>query len=103
MSKNEFFDYEAKYTPGKSNEITPADLTPELTRKIQELSSRIYDLLGCKGIVRVDFIITDNEPNFLEINTIPGMTEESLIPKQAAAAGIPVEELYSMVVEDLFG
>lgn len=102
ISKNEFFDFEAKYTPGKSDEVTPAKLSPELTRKIQELSSKIYDLLDCKGIVRVDFIITDNKPFFLEINTVPGMTTESIVPKQAEAAGIDLQDLYSMVIEDLF-
>lgn len=102
ISKNEFFDYEAKYTPGKSDEITPANMPEEITEKIQELSSDIYDILGCKGIVRVDFIVVGNQPFFLEINTIPGMTEESLIPKQALAAGIDLAALYSMVVEDLF-
>jgi D-alanine-D-alanine ligase len=102
ISKNEFFDYEAKYTPGKSIEVTPADLPAVVTNDIQRLSSLIYDLLGCKGIVRVDFIIIGQLPYFLEINTVPGMTEESLVPKQAAAAGIPLEELYSMVLEDLF-
>jgi D-alanine-D-alanine ligase len=101
ISKNEFFDYEAKYTPGKSEEVTPADMSPQLTEEIQELSSRIYDLLGCRGVVRVDFIVIENKPFFLEINTIPGMTEESLIPKQAATAGISQEELYSMIVEDI--
>jgi D-alanine-D-alanine ligase len=100
-SKNEFFDYEAKYTPGKSEEITPADMTAAVTGEISRLSSYIYDLLGCRGIVRVDFIIIDEKPFFLEINTIPGMTEESLIPQQAKAAGIPLEDLYSMVVDDL--
>jgi D-alanine-D-alanine ligase len=73
-----------------------------ITEEVQRLSSRIYDLLGCKGIVRVDFIIIDNKPYFLEINTVPGMTEESLVPKQAEAAGIKLEDLYSMVIEDLF-
>jgi D-alanine-D-alanine ligase len=102
ISKNEFFDYEAKYTPGKSNEVTPADMPPKITNEIQDLSSIIYDLLGCKGIVRVDFIIVEGKPYFLEINTVPGMTEESLIPKQAEAAGIELAELYSMVIEDLF-
>jgi len=102
ISKNEFFDYEAKYTPGKSDEITPADLPANTTNQIQDLSSNIYDLLGCKGIVRVDFIIVGEKPFFLEINSIPGMTEESLIPKQAQAAGIDLAELYSMVIEDLF-
>jgi len=102
ISKNEFFDYEAKYTPGKSEEVCPARMPAEITEEIQRLSSRVYDLLGCKGIVRVDFIIIDNKPHFLEINTVPGMTEESLVPKQAEAAGIGLDELYSMVIEDLF-
>lgn len=99
---NEFFDYEAKYTPGKSHEITPADLSEKVTFAIQQLSSQVYDLLGCKGIVRVDFIIVKDKPMFLEINTVPGMTSGSLIPKQAAAAGIALDDLYSMVIEDLF-
>jgi D-alanine-D-alanine ligase len=102
ISKNEFFDYEAKYTHGKSDEVTPAEMPDAVTAEVQDLSSRIYDLLGCRGIVRVDFIVIDSKPFFLEINTIPGMTEESLVPKQAAAAGISTEELYSMIVEDLF-
>jgi D-alanine-D-alanine ligase len=102
ISKNEFFDYEAKYTPGKSDEICPAVMPSEVTDEIQRLSSLVYDLLGCKGIVRVDFIVIGKQPYFLEINTVPGMTKESLVPKQAEAAGIPLEELYSMVVEDLF-
>jgi D-alanine-D-alanine ligase len=102
ITKNEFFDYEAKYSPGLSSEITPANMPAAVTNEIGMLSSRIYDLLGCRGIVRVDFIIIDAKPYFLEINTIPGMTEESLIPQQAKAAGIASEDLYSMVVEDLF-
>jgi len=102
IPKNEFFDYESKYTPGKSEEITPALLDEKLTGEVQRLSSTINDLLGCKGIVRVDFIIVNNKPLFLEINTVPGMSAESIIPKQAAAAGIELEDLYSMVIEDLF-
>jgi D-alanine-D-alanine ligase len=102
ISKNEFFDYEAKYTPGKSDEVTPADMPAVITDEIQRLSSLVYDLLGCKGIVRVDFIVIGQKPNFLEINTVPGMTEESLVPKQVQAAGLSLEELYSMVIEDLF-
>jgi D-alanine-D-alanine ligase len=102
ISKNEFFDYEAKYTPGRSEEVTPADLPETITEEIQRLSSLIADILGCKGIVRVDFIIVDNKPWFLEINTVPGMTPESLVPQQARAAGISLEDLYAMVVEDMF-
>ncbi len=102
ISKNEFFDYEAKYIAGNSQEVTPADLPQEITEEVQRLSSLIADLLGCKGIVRVDFIIVSGKPWFLEINTVPGMTQSSLIPQQARAASIPAEELYSMVVEDMF-
>lgn len=100
ISKNDFFDYEAKYTPGRSDEITPADLPAEIADEIQEMSSAVYDILGCNGIVRVDFIIVGTRPFFLEINSVPGMTPESIVPKQAEAAEIPLEELYSMVVED---
>jgi len=102
ISKNEFFDYEAKYTPGKSDEVTPAEMPLVVTNEIQRISLLVYDLLGCKGIVRVDFIVIGEKPYFIEINTVPGMTKESLVPKQAAAAGISLEELYSMVVENMF-
>ena len=102
ISNNEFFDYEAKYTPGRSQEVTPAEMPAAVTREIQRLSSYIYDLLGCSGIVRVDFIVVVGIPFFLEINTIPGMTRESIVPKQAEAFGIPLDELYSLVVEDMF-
>jgi D-alanine-D-alanine ligase len=102
VPKKDFFDYEAKYTEGFSEEITPARLPAEVTKRIQELSSEIYDILGCKGIVRVDFIVTAEGPQFLEINTIPGMTGESIIPKQAEVCGISQADLYSMVIEDLF-
>jgi D-alanine-D-alanine ligase len=101
ISKNEFFDYEAKYTPGRSDEVTPADMPAIITEEVQRLSSLVYDLLGCKGIVRVDFIIIGQKPYFLEINTVPGMTEESLIPKAVVAAGIASDDFYSMIVEDM--
>ena len=102
ISENEFFDYDAKYTPGKSDEVTPADMPPAVISEIQKLSLKIYNLLGCEGIVRVDFIVIIGKPFFLEINTIPGLTPESIIPKQAAAFGISLEDLYSMVVEEMF-
>jgi len=102
ISKNEFFDYEAKYTPGKSEEVTPADMPLSVTNEIQRLSMLVYNLLGCKGIVRVDFIVIGEKPFFIEINTVPGMTKESIVPKQAEAAGIALEEFYSMVVENMF-
>jgi D-alanine-D-alanine ligase len=102
ISKNEFFDYEAKYSQGRSDEISPADIPPPITKEIQEISKYIYEILGCKGIVRVDFIVADEKPFFIEINTVPGMTKESLVPKEAAAAGISLEELYSTAIENMF-
>ncbi len=102
VTKKEFFDYEAKYSEGFTEEITPARMPGEITTRVQELSSEIYDILGCKGIVRVDFIVTGAGPQFLEINSVPGMTEESIIPKQAKVFGISERDLYKMVIEDLF-
>lgn len=99
VSHNDFFDYDAKYT-GKSDEITPARLSDELTQKVQQLSSRIYDILDCKGIVRVDYIIEDEEPYFLEINTVPGMSGASIIPQQAQAMGLQMPDLFTLVIED---
>lgn len=102
ISKNEFFDYEAKYTPGLSERITPANFSEQTSQRIRKTASEIYDYLGCRGIVRIDFIVVDEIPYFLEVNTISGMTSGSLIPKQAEAHGIAPGELYSMVIEDLF-
>ncbi len=102
ISKNEFFDFEAKYTSGVSDEITPADMPSEITFEVQRLSSHIYDLLGCSGIVRADFIVVGKKPYFLEINTVPGMTKESIFPKMIAAAGMTPEDIYSKVIENLF-
>jgi D-alanine-D-alanine ligase len=101
ISKNEFFDYEAKYTPGKSDEITPADMDQGIINEIHRLSLLIYEILGCKGIVRVDFIIVNEKPFFLEINTVPGLTKESIVPKQAESYGISLKEFFSLVVEDI--
>jgi D-alanine-D-alanine ligase len=97
---NEFFDYEAKYTPGMAEEITPARLSNELTRKVQDLSSKIYDLCSCKGIVRVDYILKDQTFYFLEINTVPGMTATSFIPQQIKAAGLVLTDLLTEIIKD---
>lgn len=97
ISKKEFFDYEAKYTSGMSEEITPADLSPLETLEIQTLSSRIYSILNCRGMCRVDFILSDGIFYFLEINTVPGMSTNSIIPQQLRAAGYQVDAFYSMV------
>ncbi|MBI5220164.1 MAG: D-alanine--D-alanine ligase [Bacteroidia bacterium] len=100
VSKNDFFDVEAKYKQGRSDEITPARISKEAETKCREWTSKIYDALNCKGICRVDFILTENRMVFLEINTVPGMTEMSIIPQQAAKIGISMTELFTMVIED---
>lgn len=102
VSKNEFFDYNAKYK-GEVDEITPARLSPELTDRVQKLTSAIYDILGCKGIVRVDYIITEGDKiNMLEINTTPGMTATSFIPQQVRAAGLDIKDVMTDIIEDHF-
>ncbi len=100
IPKNEFFDYEAKYTPGMADEITPARINEELTLKVQNLSSEIYDLCNCKGIVRVDYILTNQTFYFLEINTVPGMTATSFIPQQIKAAGLNLTDLLTEIIEE---
>lgn len=97
---HEFFDYEAKYQ-GFSNEVTPAEVEERISTHIQEVSARLYDLLGCKGIVRFDYIhdMEADELYFLEVNTIPGQSAESIVPKQARAMGISPAELYEMSIQ----
>ncbi len=102
ISKNEFFDYEAKYTPEKVTEITPARINNDLATAIQNTSSRIYDLLGCKGIIRIDYIIQSDEYYILEVNTTPGMTTTSFIPQQVNAMNLNIKEVFSEVIEDAF-
>lgn len=97
---NEFFDYESKYTPGMAEEITPARINGELTKKIQDLSSKIYDLCNCKGIVRVDYILRNETFYFLEINTVPGMTATSFIPQQVRAAQLNLTDLLTEIIQD---
>ncbi|HEY3372151.1 MAG TPA: D-alanine--D-alanine ligase [Prolixibacteraceae bacterium] len=100
IPKNEFFDFDAKYTVGKTDEITPARISAELTQKIQELSSRIYDLCDCSGIVRMDYILKDHEFYFLEVNTTPGMTATSFVPQQIAAMGKKLGDVLGLIIED---
>lgn len=100
VSDNEFFDYNAKYK-GEVTEITPARLSPELTERVKKLTSAIYDILGCKGIVRIDYIITEGERiNMLEINTTPGMTATSFIPQQVKAAGLDIKDVMTDIIEE---
>jgi D-alanine-D-alanine ligase len=97
--KSGFYDYEAKYTSGQTEYILPAPLDEKLSREIQELSVRAYKALQCDGAARVDFMLEGDTPFCLEINTIPGMTETSLLPKAAAYAGIPFPELVVRMLE----
>lgn len=98
ISENDFFDYEAKYQ-GKSKEITPARISEELTQKIAETAKKAYDILKMKGFSRSEFIIVNNEPYMLEMNTIPGLTTESLLPQQAREAGISLQDLFTNAIE----
>ena len=103
IPKNEFFDFEAKYTEGKAEEITTARIEESLSGKCQELARQIYDLTDSSGIIRVDFIIKGNQLYFLELNSIPGMSRESIIPKQIESAGLKMEEVLQWVINDAVG
>lgn len=95
----EFFDFESKYKQGGSHEITPARISETEMKKVQELAIAAHESLGCRGYSRTDFIIVNGEPHILETNTLPGMTETSLIPQQAKAAGISMEEVFADLIE----
>lgn len=100
VPKNEFFDFDAKYK-GQVEEITPARISNQLTESIQQTTSKIYDLLNCHGIIRVDYIITNgNQINLLEVNTTPGMTPTSFIPQQIPYTGLTVTEVLTEIIED---
>jgi D-alanine-D-alanine ligase len=98
-SKNVFFDFEAKYQ-GASEEITPAQISPQLTLSIQQTSVNIYQALGMKGMCRIDYIVKENSYYMLEVNSIPGLSEESIVPQQARAFGLSLTELFSLTLED---
>ena len=106
VTDNEFFDYDAKYN-GQVEEITPARISDELTAALQAETSRIYDILHCNGIIRIDYIITkradgSDQINLLEINTTPGMTETSFIPQQVRAAGMDLKDVLTDIIENQF-
>lgn len=102
VSSNEFFDYEAKYTIGGADEITPGDFTEEVEQDVKTLSSFLYRKMDCKGFVRFDYILSENELFFLEVNTIPGITEASIMPKMADAYGMSFNEFLDIATENLF-
>jgi len=99
VSENDFFDYEAKYE-GKSQEITPARISEDYAAKVRTEAKKIYDILGMKGFSRSEFIAKNNEPYLLEVNTVPGLTKESILPQQAAEAGISLQDLFSNAIEE---
>ena len=102
VPKSDFFDYDAKYN-GKVEEITPARIPDDLRDRIQDLTAKIYDLIGCHGIIRNDYIITDGDKiNLLEVNTTPGMTATSFIPQQIRAAGMNLTDVFTEIIEDSF-
>lgn len=107
VPKTDFFDYDAKYN-GLVEEITPARLSEETTKRVQALTGAIYDILGASGIIRIDYIIGKNEAgddvvNMLEINTTPGMTATSFIPQQVRAAGMEMHDVLNEIIEDKLG
>ena len=102
VTENEFFDYDAKYN-GQVKEITPARISDELTAEVQRQTAKYYDILGCKGIVRIDYIISpDGVPHVLEANTTPGMTPTSFIPQQVRAAGLDIKDVMADIIESKF-
>ncbi|MEZ5045686.1 MAG: D-alanine--D-alanine ligase [Chitinophagaceae bacterium] len=102
ISSKEFFDYEAKYTPGVSQEVTPAQLDNEQTQSIRETAKNIYDLLNAKGICRIDFILEHGSQAlyFLEINTVPGQSENSIVPQQVKAIGMSLKDFYNILIQE---
>ena len=103
IAKNAFFDYEAKYTAGMSDEITPANITDEVKRELNRMTLEAYRACRCSGVVRVDFIVTEEgKPYLIEVNSIPGMSGGSIVPKQARAMGISLGELYDLIIEDTY-
>ena len=102
VSEDEFFDYDAKYN-GRVAEITPARIPEETAERVRQLTSAIYDILPCRGIIRIDYIITEGgKLNLLEINTTPGMTATSFIPQQVRAAGLDIKDVLTDIIEDSF-
>ena len=99
VSENDFFDYEAKYE-GKSQEITPARITKTQQKKVEKIAKKVYEVLNMTGFSRSEYIFVNDEPYFIEMNTVPGLTEESILPQQAKVAGISLSELFENSIEE---
>ncbi|WP_274476065.1 D-alanine--D-alanine ligase [Mangrovimonas aestuarii] len=99
VSENDFFDYEAKYL-GQSQEITPARISEEMRERVRTVAKKVYEVLKMTGFSRSEYIFKDGDPHLLEINTVPGLTKESILPQQAAADGIDLEALFDNAIEE---
>ncbi|NOY47617.1 MAG: D-alanine--D-alanine ligase [Chlorobi bacterium] len=99
VSNNDFFDYNAKYL-GESQEITPARIPEEMANKVKNIAKQVYEILKIKGFSRSEYIFKNGEPHLLEVNTVPGFTKESILPQQAIAAGIALDELFGNAIEE---
>ena len=101
-TKNEFFDFDAKYTPGATEEITPGDMTAEEKSRVEQIVTDVYHKLNCRGVVRVDYFLQQDTGDFyfIEINTIPGQTATSFIPQQVAAMGMNLQDFYTLILEE---
>jgi D-alanine-D-alanine ligase len=100
ISKKEFFDFEAKYKEGLANEVVPADIPDLVSGKCRDISKFLYERLNCRGVVRFDYILSNDRFYFLEVNTVPGLTEQSIVPKMIRAHGWTVTELFTRMIEE---
>ena len=105
VSSKEFFDYEAKYVPGVCEEITPGRMSEEEVERVGRIVTKVYEKLNCKGAVRIDYFLQHDTGKFyfIEINTVPGQTETSLISQQVRAIGMEVRDFYTDLIEEMFG
>jgi D-alanine-D-alanine ligase len=104
-TKKEFFDFEAKYTPGFTDEVTPAQVDEAIAEKVRDTAIKVYQVFNCSGVIRIDFIYNEEkgEPFLLEINTVPGQTDESIVPQQVRAMGWTLKQFYSALIEEALG
>jgi D-alanine-D-alanine ligase len=104
VSSREFFDYEAKYVPGVCEEITPGRMNSEEVARVERIAKKVYAVLNCKGAVRIDYFLQEDTGAFyfIEINTVPGQTETSLISQQVRATGMEVSVFYTLLIEEMF-
>lgn len=100
ITHNEFFDYDAKYTKGKTTEITPARIKQEIAHTISQISRDIYRKMNLRGVARIDYIIRDEKPYFIEVNTNPGMSKQSIVPQQWNKIGLTIGEAWALIIEN---